>query len=307
MKNIVTNGLTIGLTAAILVAGFFGMDVAKALMPDEEGKIVSVEAAPQTSLLNVDAQEDLTFYPWTLYREEETVAAASGADDAAAWDDFCKTLGSWITDVCAAWNPDIVPKQNDQLAQKMRYQQSLAKYFLPDQTYTGQDGKRYKLNLVWDGMSIEAMHVISADGSQELSNDQRMQATNRLKKAIYANRRNYNQEYGTDYVGRATEAEDDSSLTKKPGQPLLDDWLFFFKHIIDRDHQNPDFIDQVLPYLLYESNYNMVFYEGEILLFFLPDSAAMVPLSNEKMTGLLLYINPQSNALNGFQILNLIA
>ena len=87
----------------------------------------------------------------------------------------------------------------------------------------------------------------------------------------------------------------------------MDDWLFFFKHIIDRDHQNPDFIDQVLPYLLYESNYNMVFYEGEILLFFLPDSAAMVPLSNEKMTGLLLYINPQSNALNGFQILNLIA
>ena len=176
MKNIVTNGLTIGLTAAILVAGFFGMDVAKVLMPDEEGKIVSVEAAPQTSLLNVDAQEDLTFYPWTLYREEETVAAASGADDAAAWDDFCKTLGSWIADVCAAWNPDIVPKQNDQLAQKMRYQQSLAKYFLPDQTYTGQDGKRYKLNLVWDGMSIEAMHVTSADGSQELSNDQRMQA-----------------------------------------------------------------------------------------------------------------------------------
>lgn len=48
MKNIVTNGLTIGLTAAILVAGFFGMDVAKVLMPDEEGKIVSVEAAPQT-------------------------------------------------------------------------------------------------------------------------------------------------------------------------------------------------------------------------------------------------------------------
>lgn len=217
MKNIVTNGLTIGLTAAILVAGFFGMDVAKVLMPDEEGKIVSVEAAPQTSLLNVDAQEDLTFYPWTLYREEETVAAASGADDAAAWDDFCKTLGSWIADVCAAWNPDIVPKQNDQLAQKMRYQQSLAKYFLPDQTYTGQDGKRYKLNLVWDGMSIEAMHVTSADGSQELSNDQRMQATNRLKKAIYANRRSYNQEYGTDYVGRATEAEDDSSLTKKAG------------------------------------------------------------------------------------------
>lgn len=306
MNNWVSNGLTIGLTAAFLVAGFFGMDVAKALMPTEEGQIVSVKTAPQTSLLNVDAQEDLTFYPWTLYREEETVAATSEADDAATWDDFCQTLDSWISDVCASWNPDIVPKQSEKLTQKMRHQQSLAKYFLPDQPYTGHDNKRYKLNLVWDGMSIEAMHVTPADGSQELSNDQRMQATNRLKKAIYANRRKQSPLYEIDYAGRATAAENDDALTKAD-QMLLDEWLMFFKSIVYRDHQSPDFTDQVLPYLLYESNYNMVFYEGEILLFFLPDSAAMVPLSNEKMTGLLLYINPQSNALNGFQILNLIA
>ena len=80
------------------------------------------------------------------------------------------------------------------------------------------------------------------------------------------------------------------------GTRLLDR---FWKYYISFASIDPSGGYAPLADLLYYGAYHMVFYEGEILVFFLPNTGML------SSTGLLLYINPQGNQISGFNVLDL--
>lgn len=316
MKNWMKNGLVVLLAASILAAGFFGMDIIKTVLPSYQGTITQAASAGDTAPLYVDAQEELVFYPWTTFREEETlflieqIQAAEGQYDEQMIAKELKEFNSLFHDACSFLNTDFTPQTGEDFASHLLYQPSVQKHFLMQQEYSAVNGDTLYLDLVWDGMGIEALHITKDDKPTSLSNDKRLQCTQRLEKSIQNNRlvqtqRNYvykqtprTGSYKDSYIEDGLEYN--MPVSQEP--LLLDQFLQYYLNINRPIYY--DVYETLLPRLLYEGAYHFVFYEGEILLFFLPDTS-IVSLTKEDTTGLLLYIDPQDNTITGFNILNL--
>lgn len=312
MKPAWRNGLTLLLTAAILAAGYFGMDVVKALLPSDENRMISASPSGETPLLYVDGQEDLVFYPWTTYQPEDTVQAGEMMYDGkiAGWE--IARVSGFLLNACAGLNTDFMPAAEIDIADQLMYQAGTGKFYLPDYKYTGINGDALSLDLVFDGYFLESLHVTPAGDTPTLSNDERLQRTSELEQDIQENRRQYRQAtsgYEGDLVRYSTPSsplkediweEEGKAIAQPEGVPdrshLLDRfWKYYISSAgIDSSGGYIELAD-----LLYYGAYHMVFYEGEILVFFLPDAG--MPSS----TGLLLYINPQGNQISGFSILDL--
>lgn len=315
MKRWIMNGLVLLLTAAVLVAGFFSMDIVKALLPSEQGKIKAVAEAEKTPLLYVDTQEELTFYPWTLYKEQDTVSITEAFQDEKEGNEvFMKKklerLNARLSEACSLLSPAYTPHKENDFSTRLRYQASVDKFYLPHALYVNEDGLSYYLDLVWDNERIEALHITFAAEPMPLSNDERIRATNELEKKIQANRRRFKegdngvkQNAGTMFSqDDDRDNQDDITETHTPVPPAETEtaWLdeFWNYHIAITSLFNPDMDEEIPSYLLYEAPYHMVFYEGEILLFFLPEP-------KDIHIGLLLYVDPLDFRFNGFQLLPL--
>lgn len=321
MNHRIKNGAIIALALLIPAAGFFSLDALYALFPDEKGQITVVEDTAATPLLYVDEPESLTFYPWTLYSEKETVPLTSlwgdppttdemWADKYAKW----KNLYSHTSRACSSAGYGISNLSMEMLASQMRYQPSVDKYFLSRHSYTGVPEEGYYLELIWNGTDFESMHRIATNPSDTLSNDERMQCMNRLEQMLQAERQKFAEFY-----------DPTSSPDETIGEVLLEShiggWLqeFFVMYNNINFWDNPYLGETILPSLLYSGNYHMVFYEGEILLFFMPQEIEelFVPSETDHIDaedfavdttiGLLLYVDPQNMWLNGFSILDLTA
>lgn len=317
MKKWAINGLVLLLAAAILAVGFFGIDVVKSLFPSGKDKIVTLDAAGNASLLYVDAQEELIFYPWTIYEEQESVpyleyirthSSEFNEDAETAFLEQSKEWDGFVAEICSYWDSAFYPQTTPSFSLQWQYQASVEKFFLSGYEYPGQDGRQYLLDLVWDGMVIESMHITPKQSLPALSNDERIQRTETIEKAIETNRAFYKGELADPYPSDKEVQDEPVRDAWVTPSLLLDDFLSCYSAF--SQNTNPFITESILPHLLYEGAYHMIFYGGEILLFFLPETtanASMVPLSADKMTGLLLYVNPQNYHLNGFSVLNLAA
>lgn len=322
MNRWIKNGAILLLALLIPVAGFFSLDALYALFPDEKGQITVVEDTAATPLLYVDESTSLTFYPWTLYNEKETVSLTSlwgdppsdpptpdemWSDQYAGWMD----LYSRASRACSSSGYGVSNLSVELLASQMRYQPSVDKYFLSRHSYTSIPENGYYLELVWNGTDFEHMHHIAAVPADALSNDERIQCMNRLEQSIQAERQKFSEIYDP------TSSEETIGLTllHSPIAGRLREFFVMYGNVNYWD--DPYLGETVLPTLLYYGNYHMVFYEGEILLFFMPQEIAEGPLEIDDMeaegftgnttTGLLLYVDPQTLWFNGFSVLDLTA
>lgn len=310
MSRWITNGIAIVLAILIPVAGYFSLDALYALLPDTTGQITVVEDAAATPLLYVDESESLTFYPWTLYNEKVAVPLKSlfteENHDPDIWVQF-KELSGHINEAFGAMGHPINGLSSETLIEQMRYQDAAGKAFLHRCEVTGSQGEPRYLDVVWDdNKSIESIHISPANPSTEFSNDERMQYIQSLDKLIQKERKHF-----TEYYSGLDMPIVQAILTPPHYSRLRD----FFIQYNNANRWNGSYLgEDALAALLYYGKYHMVFYEGEILLFFMMqateisseiDGAYSEVVAGDPDTGLLLYIDPQTFLFNGYSVLDL--
>ncbi len=321
MKGWMKNGLVFLLAAAILTGGFFSMDIIRSLLPSYQGQIVKATPSGETPLLYINAEEKLTFYPWTTYRPDEAVSiteyfqnlhAQYGKDDENGVKYELQDINDLIEQACTSLSSRYAPLDTTNFASHLRYQESTAKYYLSSFTYTGYTGESLCLDLVYDGTWIESLHVTPAKGAPTLSNDKRMQLTSKVERYIQAYRDGFetptDPSSQTSHTTTSREKEADlppSSYTAYPKETFS--FSGFTNALALRDNPSSTYLAKAyLPELLIRGNYHMVFYEGDILLFFsLPsDNVPLFSLpSGENLNGLLLYYDTQADIISGYNLL----
>ncbi|MGI6264681.1 MAG: hypothetical protein ACOYJY_04345 [Acutalibacteraceae bacterium] len=322
MKNWLQNGL-VGLSAAaILAGGYFGMDIAQAVMPAEKpGTVVTRSLESDRSALVVDRQEGLTFYPWTLYDPRACVplskviaADTSGADSKAEEKAAREELNRQITDALlalddAGWRltdahgrleSACEPANGTDFFAFAAVQEAEGKAFFPRVSYTSVTGENYRLDMVMDKFGRwEALHVRPQMPTAQLDFDAWQEKSAWLEEVIARHRENVSKE-----VEGMDEAESDrpGRWTNIPwGQDVLTAAVEVYLQIHPRevnweDYSYSETVNQMMD-LIDGGDYQMVYYESEILLFFLP--------RDKGKWGLLLYVDPEREAICGYHLLDL--
>lgn len=322
MKRWIANGLTVLLAVAVMAAGAFSIDMIKALFSSNLDTITTVDTAEKAMLLYMDTEEDLLFYPWTTYRMENTISVTEFArQNALPEEDAAEQrmlFNDRVRSACSAFGDAYVPQENTPFHGSLRYQPSNSKAYLPSCAYTAVDGQTYLLDMVLNGRAIEAIHITPQKPLPVLSNDERIQCVEALEKEILHNR-DYHAEIPAEVDSMAVGAlppsvrplslqnvrpigyTPDQSMSASP--MLLDGFSKLYYAL----SENGDSLvtNEMLTYLLFTGVYQIVYYENEILLFFLPDEKASNMPDMDPSLGLLLYIHPQSYRLTGFNLLNL--
>lgn len=318
MKDWMKNGLVILLAAAILTGGFFSMDIIRSLLPSYQGQIMKATSAGETPLLYINAEETLTFYPWTTYRPDDTVSiteylqilfSQSGKYNENAIMYELQDINNLIEKALISLSNRYAPHDTTDFATHLRYQESTRKYYLSSFAYIGYTGDTLCLNLVYDGVCIESLHVTPAKGASSLSNDKRMQLTAKVERYIQAYRNRY--AGNTDWPGQTTST---TTTEEEKGLPEEGDFSretfsleSFANALILRDNPSATYLaKEYIPYLLMNGAYHMVYYEGDILLFFsLPtDEYPLFTLpSGKTLSSLLLYYDTQADIISGYGLL----
>ncbi len=304
MKRVFQNLMVWVMALAILTGGYFGMELIEGIITPPLNHITTVKAEQPASMLYVDEQEDLTFYPWTVYQPEMCVSLPIYTlSTEGNYREVSQEFHRLFDRAGLYLHENYMPTAD--FSEGVYYQESNQKFYLPPTLFLGKNGLYYTFQAVWDGTRFEAVHILSTTTSSPLSNDERQARTAELETAIRQNREKHPstewEEVKTEIMAPTqTEVESDSPPISAEGE-LLDNFMALYTRI------NENGMDHQLIYdLLYKGDYHTVFYQGEILLFFMPHNYDNTQaLTAEGTTGLLVFLDEQADRIRGFHLLNL--
>lgn len=140
------------LAAGILCAGFFGVGLARRLLPDGRNIVQEYEKpAEENQLFHVDGQDTLTFFPWNdaYYMEVEPMPLDYwGADE-----DERIFYNDRIWELLYLW-ADAGPDSGQSFDEALRVRRGM--YFLEDYPCMGaENGKKYRLDMAFATLDME--------------------------------------------------------------------------------------------------------------------------------------------------------
>ncbi len=309
-----TRGLRIAgsllLTAAILLTGFFSMDLIEIMLPSYKDTVQPVDAdIGSNPLLYIDPEEELTFYPWTTYQPKQGISVMEYSQNVdEAENDFQthkKNFNARVINCLILLNSAYAPLDEPDFYSAMTWQQEESAFYLHHFSYEAEAGT-YLLDLVWNGIHFLSFHVLPAT-SNIVSNDEIAVETSRLR-SIFQNRNQYFAYPFDPVIPKEAEIDSITHWEDKKGDDFFGTILEMFYHATEDPTDDYLFGDQVpssLFSLLFEGDYDMVFYGGNILIIL--SGTKHLPgyflTPRGWMTGLLLYYDPVQQSPSGFGLL----
>lgn len=298
------------LTAAILLAGFFSMDLIEIMLPSYKDTVRPVDAEIGSNpLLYIDPEEELTFYPWTTYQPKAGIPITDYSQNIdESENDFQtekKNFNARVTTCLLLLNPAYEPLDEPDFYSAMTYQQEESTFYLHHFSYEAKAGT-YLLDLVWNGMHFLTFHVFPAT-SHTVSNDEIAVETNRLR-SLFQNRDQYLDSPLDPNIPEQLEIDSFVSWEKEKGDDFfgtIQEMFYLAAEEPKYDYIFGSMVPSSLSYLLFYGDYDMAFYGGDILVILSGTKRSPGYLLTPEgwLTGLLLYYDPVQQSLSGFGLL----